>query len=146
MPATPVPVVDGWFTRDGEPVLLGSRCTTCGAIAFPKISTFCQNPWCAGTEFAEHRLARRGTVWSYTDARYLPPPPYVTTTDPFEPFGILAVELAEDELVVLGQLSSVATMDQIAVGTQVELVIEVLSEDDEHAYQVWRWRPVQESL
>jgi len=26
------PAIDGWFTIDDEPVLLGNRCTTCGTV------------------------------------------------------------------------------------------------------------------
>ena len=30
----------------------------------------------------------------------------------------------------------------LSVGTEVELVLDVLHEDDEHEYLVWKWRPV----
>ena len=30
----------------------------------------------------------------------------------------------------------------LAVGTEVELVVDVLYEDDDHEYLVWKWRPV----
>ena len=36
-----------------------------------------------GTEHDRVELSRRGRVWSYTDARYQPPPPYVPATDPY---------------------------------------------------------------
>ena len=67
---------EGWFTPDAdEPTLLGQQCTTCGTYAFPKAAYGCPNPACLGTEFHEVPLSRQGTVWSYTDARYQPPPP-----------------------------------------------------------------------
>ena len=56
-----------------------------------------------------HRRSRRwssrgrGRVWSYTDARYQPPPPYVAA-DPYVPFCLAAVELAAEKLVVMGQV------------------------------------------
>jgi uncharacterized protein len=134
--------VAGWFTVDENPVLLGSRCTTCGAVAFPKATTFCRNPACDGAEFAEQPLSREGVVWSYTGARYQPPPPYVPTSDPFEPFGIVAAELAAEGMVVLGQLSAGASIDDVTVGQRVELVVEELYRDDEHQYLVWRWSPM----
>ena len=54
---------------------------------------FCRNPACSGEEFESVELSRRGSVWSYTDAQYQPPPPYVSRTDPYEPFALAAVEL-----------------------------------------------------
>ena len=48
-------------------------------------------------------LSRRGRIWSYTDARYQPPPPYVAA-DPYVPFCLAAVELAAEKLVVMGQV------------------------------------------
>jgi uncharacterized OB-fold protein len=139
---TRVPAVEGWFVTDEEgPALLGSRCRTCGSYAFPRETFFCRNPRCDGTEFDEVSLSRRGKVWSYTDARYTPPPPYVAA-DPYVPFCIAAVELAEEKMVVMGQVVPEVTVDDLAVGTEVELVVDVLYEDDDHEYLVWKWRPV----
>ncbi len=90
-----VPAVEGWFTLDEEaPALLGSRCSSCGTYAFPRESFFCRNPHCQSHEFEEVELSRTGRIWSYTDARYPPPAPYISTTDPYQPFAIAAVELA----------------------------------------------------
>jgi uncharacterized protein len=133
---TPALGAEGWFTVD-PPALLGRRCTTCGTVAFPPVGAFCPNPGCAGTEFDEHRLATTGTVWSYTDARYQPPPPYVPTSDPFEPFVLAAVELDGDGIVVLGQMTEGTAITDLHVGKRVELVVEPLFEDQ----LVWRWRP-----
>src|ERR1700676_3114457 len=113
---TRLPAIDGWFTLDEQaPALLGSRCGSCGNFAFPKETFFCRNPECQGREFAEAPLSRTGKVWSYTNAGYQPPEPYVSA-DPYVPFAIAAVEL--------------------------ELVLDTLYEDDEHEYVVWKWRPV----
>jgi uncharacterized protein len=139
---TPVPAVDGWFRfDDGEPALLGSKCQACGTYAFPKEAFFCRNPACDGTTFDEVPLSRRGRVWSYTDARYQPPTPYVAA-DPYVPFCIAAVELETEKMVVMGQVTSDVTVDQLTIGTEVELVIDTLYEDDDHRYLVWKWRPV----
>jgi uncharacterized OB-fold protein len=139
---TRVPAVEGWFTTDGDaPALLGSRCRSCGTYAFPGETFFCRNPGCEGTEFDEVALSRRGKVWSYTDARYTPPAPYVAA-DPYVPFCIAAVELADEKMVVMGQVVPEVTVDDLTVGTEVELVVDVLYEDDEHEYLVWKWRPV----
>jgi uncharacterized protein len=138
---TQVPAQPGWFALADPPALLGSRCRTCGNIAFPKEAAFCRNPDCAGSEFDEVPLTRRGRIWSYTDARYQPPTPYVAA-DPYEPFCIAAVELAEEKMVVLGQVVSGVTAADLAIGDEVELVLDTLYEDDEHEYMVWKWQPL----
>ena len=147
MAKTRVPALgaDGWFTEDGGAALLGSRCTACGTIAFPRATYCCANPACCGMEFEQARLASTGTVWSYTDARYAPPAPYVATTEPFEPVALAAVELDGDGLVVLGQVAEGITVTDLHVGARAELVIDTLFEDDEHEYTIWKWRPVVEA-
>ncbi len=133
---------EGWFTLDPErPALLGSRCPRCGTYAFPAASSFCANPACDATEFEQVPLSRTGRIWSYTDARYQPPPPYVPA-DPYEPFCIAAVELAAEQRVVMGQVVPGVSVDDLAVGDEVELVLDTLYRDDEHEYVVWKWRPL----
>ena len=80
-------------------------------------------------------------MWSFTDAQYQPPPPYVSPSDPYRPFVLAAVELDVDGLVVLGQMVEDCTADTVAVGQPVELVIEPLLETDDAVQLVWRWRP-----
>jgi uncharacterized protein len=137
------PAVEGWFTTGPEPALLGSRCTTCSTVYFPPTpsdgASFCRNPACDGAEFVTAELSRRGTVWSYTDAQYQPPAPYLARTDPFQPFALAAVELAEG-ITVLGQVADGYGVADLRVGAEVELVVEPL--DDE--LLVWRWKPVTE--
>src|SRR5688500_13827174 len=58
MTTTAVPAVEGWFTTDAEPHLLGTRCTTCATVFFPRATGFCRNPECRGREFDEIELAR----------------------------------------------------------------------------------------
>ena len=141
MTKTRVPAIDGWFLDADEPHLLGTRCTSCGTVFFPRAGFFCRNPECDGTEFEDVQLSRTGTIWSYTDAQYKPPPPFVPS-DPFVPFAIAAVELAEEKLVVLGQMTSGVRVDDLRVGMPVELAVETLFEDDDNEYVVWKWRPV----
>lgn len=136
-----VPAVAGWFTTDGDPALLGSRCQSCGVVAFPPRSGTCPNPQCRSTDVTSHPLARTGKVWSYTDARYQPPPPYVAPSDPYEPFVLAAVELDADGLIVLGQMTADCRADDIRVGQPVRLVVEPLLETEEAVQLVWRWKP-----
>jgi uncharacterized OB-fold protein len=135
------PAVEGWFTTGSEPALLGSRCGSCGTVFFPPLEGFCRNPSCGGDQFDELPLSRRGRVWSYTDAQYQPPPPYIAATDPYEPFALAAVELPEG-LVVLGQLASGFGVGDVTVGTEVELVVETAYTDDSGERTIWRWKPV----
>ena len=139
---TRLPAIEGWFTLDDEaPDLLGCRCPTCGNFAFPKETFFCRNPACQGKEFAETELSRTGTVWSYTDACYQPPKPY-EAADPYVPFALAAVELAAEQMVVMGQVVPGVGVDDLSVGDEVELVLDTLYEDDENEYLVWKWKPV----
>jgi hypothetical protein len=140
---TRVPAVEGWFTLGdgGAPALLGSRCAGCGTYAFPAEAQFCRNPDCESEEFETVELSRRGRIWSYTDARYQPPPPYVAA-DPYVPFCLAAVELAEEKLVVMGQVTEGVTVDDLKVGDEVELVVDTLYAEGDSEYLVWKWRPV----
>ena len=139
---TQVPAVEGWFTLDPErPALLASRCRACGIVCFPRETSFCRNPACAGREFDEIELSRTGTLWSFTDNRYQPPAPYVSA-EPFEPYAIAAVELAAEQMVVLGQLVPGTDITTLHAGQAVELVIDTLYSDDDHDYMVWKWRPL----
>jgi uncharacterized OB-fold protein len=136
---TRVAAVEGWFTMDEQdPRLLGSRCTTCGTFFFPPTALMCRNPQCDGSELETVPLSRRGRVWSYTVNRYQPPPPYVAA-DPFSPYPIAAVELTDEKMVVLGQV--VSDGKELAVGNEVELVLDTLYEDEDHQYMVWKWAP-----
>ena len=154
---TRVPAVDGWFTLppDGTPIpadgsgvtgisLLGTRCTDSGTYFFPPERVMSRAPGFADSELVDVELSRTGTLWSYTDAQYQPPPPFESVTDPYEPYCLAAVELAEERLVVLGQVVAGVTVDDLSVGMAMELVADVLNSDDEHDYLVWKWRPVRD--
>lgn len=139
--STAVPAIDGWFTTTDPPELLGTKCADCGTVFFPRAEGFCRNPACFGSDLTETTLSRRGTVWSYTDAQYAPPPPYIAA-DPYVPFAIAAVELAEEQIVVLGQVAEGYTVADLDVGTEVELVLETLYTDAEGTPRtIYRWSP-----
>jgi uncharacterized OB-fold protein len=142
MSTNAVPAVEGWFTTDAQPHLIGTRCTTCGTVFFPRAAGFCRSPECRGREFEEVALGRTGTVWSYTDAQYQPPPPYIPATDPYEPFALAAVSLADEQVVVLGQVAKGFGVDDLDVGAPVDLVVEPLYELDGVAHLIYRWKPV----
>lgn len=143
MPAsTPALGADGWFTTDPEPALIGHRCARCGTVAFPRPALGCPNPRCDSDELEPGPMSRTGTIWSYTDACYQPPPPFVPPTDEHEPFCIAAVELADQKLIVLGQVVAGVTIEDLSIGQPVELVVDTLFTDDDTDHQVWKWRPI----
>jgi uncharacterized OB-fold protein len=141
MAKTQIPAVEGWFRTDPEdPRLLATRCTSCKTYFFPRETSYCRNPSCAGGEFEEVALSRRGKLWSFTNNCYPPPQPYVAE-DPFVPYAIAAVELEQEKMVVLGQVAAGIGVDELEAGMEMELVLGKLYEDDEHEYVVWKWRP-----
>jgi uncharacterized protein len=141
MPAR-LPAVPGWFTVGDQPELLGNRCTRCGTVFFPKAPFFCRNPDCDGDAFDEVPLSRTGRIWSYTDAQYQPPPPFVPKPGGHQPFAIAAVELAAEQIVVLGQVVEGVGIEQLAVGQEVELAVETLYSDEHGDHVVYKWRPI----
>ena len=137
-----IPAIEGWFASEGgNSHLLGTRCTTCRSYFFPKESFYCRNPNCDGSEFEEVPLSRTGRIWSFTNNCYKPPAPYMSP-EPFVPYAIAAVELAEEKIVVLGQLAGGVNVEDVEVGQEVELVVEMLFEDDEAEHMVWKWKPL----
>jgi uncharacterized OB-fold protein len=138
---TRVPAVEGWFTTGEEPALLASRGVETGSYFFPKNLAFSRNPAAPTEELTEVELSRRGRVWSWTTNHYQPPEPYVAP-EPFVPYTVLAVELVEEQMVVLGPLAPGVDPGTLAVGTDVELTLGTLYEDDDHEYVVWQWKPV----
>jgi len=142
MARTKVAAVEGWFRLDAEePCLLGTRCSACDSVFFPRESAFCRNPACQGTELEEVALSRRGRLWSYTNSCYPPPPPYVAP-DPFEPYAVAAVELEREKMVVLGQVVPGVDTGDLEVGMEMEIALDTLFEDESHDYVIWKWRPV----
>jgi len=152
---TRVPAIEGWFSMppedtpipaDGSGVpgisLLGTRCVDSGTYFFPPERVMSRAPGFAESELVEVELSTTGTLWSYTDAQYQPPSPFVAPTDPYVPYCLAAVELAEEQLVVLGQVIAGVTVDDLRVGMPMELVADELNSDEEHTYIVWKWRPV----
>ena len=138
-----VPVLDGWFTMDAkQPHLLGTQCKSCGTYYFPKQSVYCKNPSCDGEQFEEVKLSRTGKVWSFTNAMYQPPEPYVSP-DPYVPCTIVAVELAKEKMIVMGQASEGTNVADLKAGMEMELILEPMySKDDSKETLTWKWKRV----
>ena len=83
-------------------------------------------------------LSTIGAIWSYTTASYPPALPY-QIVEPFEPFVISAVELEKEKIVICGQMMPGIEIDDIDVGSKVQLALDVLYEDEEAEHIVWKW-------
>jgi hypothetical protein len=133
--------VDGWFTMDeAAPALLGARGRESGSYFWPTKIATSGNPAAPGEERDPVELSRIGKLWSWTTNHYAPPEPYVAP-DPFVPYTVCAVELAHEQMVVLGQLATGADADQLEIGMEMELVLGPLYQEDAHEYVVWQWAP-----
>ena len=95
------PVAEHLFdVVDGAAVLLGGKCRTCRAVAFPKADGCAQ---CTGADIAEHRLATEGTLWTFTVQSLPLKPPYNGPAE-FVPFGVGYANLG-GEVLVEGRLT-----------------------------------------
>lgn len=107
---------------------------------FPPRANNCPNPACDGDQLDSVALSRRGTLWSYTENRYAPPPPY-PASDPFEPFAVAAVELAGERLIVLGKVVDGTLAVDLKIGMEMELITMPLFVDDDGVERVvYGWR------
>ncbi len=137
-----VPAVDGWFTMDeAAPQLIGARGKESGSYFWPTAVAVSGNPHTPGEEREDVLLARRGRLWSWTTNHYAPPEPYVAP-DPFVPYTVCAVELAQEQMTVLGGLATGADPEFLEIGMEMELVLGPLYSDEEHEYVVWQWAPL----
>jgi uncharacterized OB-fold protein len=124
-----VAVADGIFTiEDGQPKLLGSRCTNCNNHMFPRQSGC---PKCMFNEQEDVELATEGTLWTWTVQAFPPKsPPYLGPTgDDFVPYGVGYVELP-GQLRVESRLT-VSDPKELVIGMEMELVLDPLCIDDD---------------
>jgi uncharacterized OB-fold protein len=119
------PDVSTW--PDENPQLIGSRCTPCGAITWPRPA---RCPRCSSPETTDRLLPRRGRLVAWTTQGFVPKLPYAgkETADTFEPFGVGLVQLG-DEVRVESRLTT-ADPDQLRYGMDLELALVPLYVDD----------------
>jgi uncharacterized OB-fold protein len=137
--AARAPVIEGLFaeTPDG-PRLLGSRCSACGTPYFPR-SAHCHAAGCAGGRVEDAAFGPRGTLWSWAVQCYPPPPP-ARYDEPYEPYALGLVDLAEG-LRVLARLE-LSEGARLRAGLPVELVLAPLCRHPERGELVtWKFRP-----
>jgi len=115
------PVRDGLFSDGDQPALLGTRCSACGSVHFPRADacTYC------ATEHPEPiELSRRGTLWAWT-AVTAPPPGYQGEV----PFGVGVVELPEGVRVIARLTES--DPNALVAGQSMELRLQPLHRDED---------------
>lgn len=123
---TMTPVAEGLFTETADgPRLLGSKCVNCDTPYFPK-AAICHNPGCNESRLEDAQFGPHGTLWGYT-IQYYPPPPPAKYDEPYEPYAIGLVDMAEG-LRVLSRISA-DHPEAVTVRANVELVIEKLYTD-----------------
>jgi uncharacterized OB-fold protein len=135
----PVSLHDGVVTGTADaPELVGSRCRRCGVVAFPQQASCAA---CTSSDVAERRLARRGTLWTWTIQCFAPKsPPYAGTAEDFEPYGVGYVELP-GEVRVEAHLTE-ADPARLRIGMPMELVlIPAPGADDTMTYA---FRPIED--
>ncbi len=110
-------VREGLFTATHPPALLGSRCSHCGSVLFPRADTC---TYCATEHPESIELSRRGALWAWT-AVTASPPGYLGDV----PYGIGVVELPEG-VRVIGRLTE-SDPSALVAGQQMELRTVVLS-------------------
>lgn len=140
--STDAAAIGGWWSFDdsGAPHLVGARCPRCATYVFPPRENNCPNPACEADELEPVALSRRGTLWSYTENRYQPPPPY-PQADPFEPFAVAAVALADEGIIVLGKVVEGTLAADLKVGMEMELTtMPLYVDDDGFERTVYAWR------
>jgi len=116
-----VPVADGLIAGTlSEPALVGAECTRCGTVTFPYQDSC---PRCTAQAMTERRLARRGTLWTWT-VQCFPPksPPYTGPTgDAFEPYAVGYVELGGE--VRVEALLTGCDPGRLRIGMPMELTL-----------------------
>jgi uncharacterized OB-fold protein len=135
-----IPVKEGlWYeTTSGSKLhLIGHKCAGCGELFFPrKENGICTH--CYSTNLKEIPLSSRGTVYSHTVVTMRPPGGYYRGE---VPYAIGFVELPEG--IRVETLFTDCDPEEIAVGAEVELVIEKLHEDEEgNDVIAYKFRPV----
>ena len=135
-----VPIQEGLYRGPAQsPQLIASRCDDCNEVAFPAQNSC---PACTGRSTQEILLARRGTLWTWTIQNFPPPVPYAGDAKSFVPFGVGYVELPEGVRVEARLTENDA--ERLAIGMQMELVVEKFAERDDGTEVVtFAFRPLE---
>jgi 3-hydroxy-3-methylglutaryl CoA synthase len=109
--------------------LYGQRCTACGAVQYPRRHVCWQ---CSGKELVEHRLSRRGRVFTFTKDHLVPTPdpPTVMVAADLEGGGRFYTQLTDGD------------PDAVTFDLRVELTFRRFHEGAGLANYFWKFRPL----
>ena len=118
------PIAEGLFTESPEPpALIGSRCASCGHLAFPT-QRGCGR--CGVTDVGDELLPTEGHLWTWTVQAFQPKEPYIGGATPFEPYGVGYVDLAGEILVE----TRLTCTENLKIGMAMRLCLEPLGVDE----------------
>ena len=134
-----VPIREGYFTipedPSASPRLLGTRCTSCSEVFFPR-RAICAKCLSEATEHCE--LSTEGTLYSFTFVHF--PLFGSMNAEHFGGYGVGQVDLPEGPRI---QAPLAGTQDQFRVGQKLRLELEKLREDDMgRDVMIIRFRPI----
>lgn len=137
MPKVLAPDISTWPAED--PQLIGSRCATCGATAFP-VQPRC--PRCSADAMSDILLPRRGILVTWTTQGFAPGPPYRGPVGKdFAVFGVGLVQLG-DVVRVEGRLTE-NEPSRLAFGMEMELtMVPFATDEDDCEIMTFAFRPV----
>lgn len=129
-------VLEGLFhlaTCSGEePYLIGSKCSTCGLVVFPR-RTIC--PVCEIEKpMVEVPLSRRGKLVTYTCAR-------VPSEGMTAPYLMGTIDLPEGPRFI-SLIAGEQDINALRMGMEVELVIDKIAEEEGEDLIGYKFRPV----
>jgi uncharacterized OB-fold protein len=134
---TRIPIEDGYFTVPDDPtappVLLGSRCPSCGEHFFPRrlVCAQCLHEGCVDVE-----LGPTGRLWTWT---FVHVPLFAKKDGSVDAYGVGQVDLPEGPRI---QAILVGGRDAFEIGMEMELDLETLSTDkDGNDVVIYRFRP-----
>jgi uncharacterized protein len=122
-----------------DPVLVSSRCRTCGTVAFPSQASC---PRCADLDVERYPLSRQGSPWSFTTQRFAPKTPYLAATAPFRPFGVGYVEL--DGKVRVESRLIADDLRSLRIGMPMELTLDAFHDDGGQSVLTFAFTPTTE--
>jgi len=123
--ANRLPVKEGLYTSidasDEESALIGSRCSSCGELYFPK-RQLCQH--CQHNKLEEVVLSKKGKIFSHTTIMQQPGRHYRGPV----PYSFGWVEILEG--IKIETLFTGCSDKDLAIGLEVEMVLKRLYEDE----------------
>lgn len=106
--------------KDGQPSLVGSRCTQCSEVYFPPANGCTR---CLSTALEPFDIGSEGVLWSWTIQGFLPKPPYNSgeTELSFEPYGVGYVQMPSG--IKIESRLTVAEGTQLRIGMPMRLTL-----------------------